>query len=410
MNVLLLSQYFPPEVGATQMRADAFASHLATAGHDVTVVAEVPSHPTGVISAGFRRRAFYRSREKGYAVVRLWVAASPKKTFWRRIVFYATYAINAVLAAFLIVRRRPDVVFATSPPLPVALAGLTIATVYRRPFVADIRDIWPAVGEALGELKPGRAMHAAQALERLVYRRAAAVTAVTQTFVDHIVELGAFPEAVHLIPNGTLPEVFNPDRKDPMLRSEVRLSDGLVVGYIGLHGIAQGLGAVVDAAAELRNDGVQFLLAGEGPVKDDLKQHAQTIGATNVVFHDQVPLEAVARYINACDVMVVPLRRLEILEGFIPSKLFDYMACAKPVIIMVDGEARAIVEEANCGVYVEAENAEALASAVRTLRADPENAQRMGESGRQHVLEHYVRARQAEQLERILADVCAKHP
>lgn len=402
MKVLILSQYFPPEVGATQTRVEVFARHLSFSGHEVTVIAEVPNHPVGVVFDGFRRRAVHRRSEGGYEVVRVWVAASPKKSFWRRILFYATYALNAVLAGLLVVRRRPDVVLATSPPLPVALAGLILASVWRRPLVLDIRDIWPAVAVALGELDGDRTIEAAERVERFLYQRAAAMTTVSNSFVAHIVATGTNPEKVHLVPNGTLPDLFNPEHVEPNQRQRLGLKDGFVVGYVGLHGIAQGLNALVDAAAKLAAEGVQLLMVGEGPVKAELERHARDLGVENVIFCDGVPLEEVAALINACDAMIVPLRRLAILNGLIPSKVFDYMACAKPVILMVDGEARSLIEQADAGVYVEAENADLLAEAIRQLASEPAEAKRMGPNGRSFVLGHYVRSEQARRLEQVL--------
>ncbi|MGH9179944.1 MAG: glycosyltransferase family 4 protein [Acidimicrobiales bacterium] len=403
MRVLVLSQYFPPEVGATQTRVELFARRLAEAGHDVTVVAEVPNHPLGVVFDGWRGRLWARHHENGYAVVRVWVRASARKSFWRRITFYLSYSVNAVLAALLLVRRRPDVIFASSPPLPVLVSAWALAAVWRRPYVADIRDVWPAVGIALGELRGRRAAALAQRLERALYRGAAAVTCVTRGFVAHVARSGVDPGKVHHLPNGTLPAVFDPARRDEGLSSRLGLEGRFVVGYVGLHGIAQGLGSVLEAAALLRNEaGVRFLFVGDGPAKQELRATARRLALGNVVFCDQVPTERVAAYINACDVLVVPLRRLDILSTFVPSKLFDFWCCAKPVILMVDGEARAILDDAGAGVYVEAENAGALAAAVRDLRDRPADAAAMGERGRAHVLRHFDRDTAAVRLEELL--------
>lgn len=406
MKVLVLSQYFPPEIGATQTRVATFAEHLARAGHDVTVVAELPNHPLGAIFPGWTGRPIRRTREDGYRVVRVWVHASVRKSFWRRISFYASYAATATFAALALIRRRPDVILASSPPLPVLVVAWVLGVVWRRPYVADIRDIWPAVGEALGEMPAGRALDLATTLEHRLYRHAAAVACVTKSFVEHVVATGVGRERVHLVPNGTLPDVFGPDRVDPQLRGRLGLDDRFVVGYIGLHGIAQGLGAIVDVAAQLQDD-VSFLFVGEGPVKADLVDRAAH-EAPNVVFHPQVPLADVAPFLNACDAVVVPLRRLKVLGGFVPSKLFDVMCCGVPVLLMVDGEARQILEEAGGGLFVPPEDATALAEAVRALASDPNRRAEMGRRGRAFVLEHYVRTRQASDMEKILAAVAAR--
>lgn len=407
MRILLLSQYFPPEVGATQTRVVTFARHLSSAGHDVTVIAELPNHPIGRIFPGWGGRPYRRAAEDGLDVVRVWVHASPRKSFWRRISFYASYAVTALLAALFVVRRRPQVIIASSPPLPVLVVAWVLGVLWRRPYVADIRDIWPAVGVALGEVSPGRALDVATKLEHRLYRDAAEVVCVTHGFVEHIVAAGIARARVHLVSNGTIPEIFDPERRDPEMRDRLGLDDHFVVGYVGLHGIAQGLGVLLDAAALLPEEDVSFLFVGEGPTKEALQQDAASRGLANVVFHSQVPLADVAPYINVCDVVVVPLRRLEVLETFVPSKLFDLMCCARPVLLMVDGEARQLLEAADGGVYVPAEDGPALADAIRALMKDPARREEMGRNGRAHVLAHYVRDRQAAALEQIVVSAAS---
>jgi glycosyltransferase involved in cell wall biosynthesis len=402
MKVLVLSQYYPPEVGATQTRVHHFSSRLAAAGHDVSVVAEMPNHPKGVVFEGYRGKLVARGRDD---LVRVWVYTSPRKSLARRLAFYGTYMVNAVLAALLVVRRRPDVIFASSPPLPVLCAAYAVSRVTRRPFVADIRDIWPAIGVALGEVRGNRAVRLAQRLERFLYRTARRITVVTEGFVDHVVAQGADPEKVTFLPNGTVPELFSPDRTDPTLREELG-EPRFVVGFFGNHGIAQGLPAVVDAASLLfdRED-IHFLFVGEGPVKEELIAKARTENLSNVTFREQVPIEEVAEQIAACDMALVPLRRLETLETFVPSKLFDFLACATPVLLMVDGEARRILEKSGGGVYVEPEDARGLAEAVRRMADEPGQLAEMGRSGREYVLAHHSRHKQADRLEALLQQV-----
>lgn len=398
MKVLFFSQYYPPENGAPPIRAETFAKGLAEAGHQVSVIAEVPNHPSGVVPDEWRGRLFRRSLEDGYEVIRARVYATPKKSFWRRIAFYGSYAVLAIVAGVRHWRRPPDVILATSPPLFVPAAAAVVAKLMRRPLVVDVRDIWPDVALALGELREGRVFDMAKGLERWLYRNAFAVTTVTRPFVRHVERSGA-REVVH-IPNGTLPETFDPERRSEAATEAVRSQESFVVGYTGNHGIAQGLNVVPPAARALRKDGVRFFLLGDGPVKNELRD--QAADAPNVVFHDEVPLSEVAPYINACDVMLVPLRDLEMLSEFVPSKLFDYMCCNKPLIVMVDGEARRIVEEAGCGVYVPAEDDAALVAAITGLRANPDRAAEMARNGRKFVLANYVRRDQVSRLEAIL--------
>lgn len=406
MRILLLSQYYPPEVGATQNRMQAFARHLADAGHEVTVIAHVPNHPKGVVFEEFKGKLFDRRTEDGVDVCRVWVHASEKKSSFHRLTFYLTYAVGACLAALVGVRRRPDVIFATSPPLPVLLPAATLSAVYRRPYVADIRDVWPAVAVALGELGEGsRVARAAERLERWLYRRAALITVVTRSFIEHVEQRGGTGK-VRYLPNGTDTEVFTDETTDPELRDRLDLSGSFVVGYFGNHGIAQGLEAAVDAAAQLDHRGdVAFLLGGEGPVKRELQARAEAKGARNIHFLPQVPTSEVPRWINVCDVLLVPLRDTPLLSQFIPSKLFDYLACAKPVILMVEGEARTLLAESEGGYFVRPGDHEQLAELVGALADDPGELVSLGRRGQAYVRRYHSRQEQAAELEGLLRAV-----
>jgi hypothetical protein len=409
MRVVVFSQFFPPEIGAAQTRLETFARTLADSGHDVTVIAEVPNHPKGIIPPEWRGRFFHRTREHGYEVLRVWVHTAPRMTFWRRLAWYVTYAFNAVVVALATVRRRPAVVFASSPPLPVLASALVVAALWRRPLVVDVRDIWPAVGIAMGELRGRPVVHSLERLERVLYRRAAGVTCATPGFVEHVIEKGAEPGKVHLLPNGTLPEVFRPDRRDPNLRKSLGLeNDAFVVGYVGMLGIAQGLPTILDAAELLAGDvGIRFLFVGDGTVKEGLVASAKARGLNKVVFADQVAVEEAVKFINVCDVLLVPLARVDVFKTFIPSKLFDYLSCEKPVVVMADGEARQLVEESGTGIFVEPGNPDELAKAVISLRDDAPRLQAMASRGRPFACAAFDRNEISRRLEMILSDVVA---
>ena len=403
MRILILSQFYPPEVGATQRRIHHFARRLSEKGHRITVISEFPNHPKGVIFPGYSPRLFRRATEDNLDVIRLWVYTSPRKGAVRRILFYFSYMIGATIAGLILARGKYDVVFATSPPLPVALAGFLVALFKRRPFVMDVRDLWPAVGIVLGEIR-GRAMvKVAERMESFLYKRASAITCVTRGFIEDIAEKGIDRQVIHYLPNGTIPETFNPYRVDHSLGQRLGLEGKFVVGFCGNHGVAQGLPSVLEAARLMvDHKDLVFLFVGEGPVKRQLIDVKHRDGLDNVLLLPQVPVDEIAGYINSSDVMLVPIRKDALFSSFVPSKLFDCMACAKPVILMYDGEARAIIEEAGAGLYVEPDNPEALCGALLQMRDFPEKLARMGRDGRDHVLKHYLRDPQADRLEEIL--------
>lgn len=406
MRVLIFTQYYPPEVGATQNRLHYFASSLAKAGHDVTVITEVPNHPAGIIASAFRGILWRKSVEDRVQVVRVWVKTAPEKTFWVRIAFYLTYAINATLAAFFLAGRH-DVVFVTSPPLTVGVPALLYSRLFRVPYILDVRDLWPVLAVEMGEMSNRTVIALARRLELTLYRHAAVIAVVTRGFAEYMKQLGHSDERLLFLPNGTVPEVFHPSHPDEQLRATLNLTGRFVIGFYGNHGIAQGLEDVIDAAALLRDHPtVLFLFVGEGPVKRAVVDRAQRHGLTNVLFHPQVPQADVLGYISLADAVIVPLKNLDLFKTFIPSKLFDFMACAKPVLLQVDGEARQIVAEAGAGVFVPPGDPMALASAVTELAMLPADVlERMGHAGCAYVHKNYLREQQAAQLTKTLAAV-----
>jgi len=392
VRITIVSQYFAPEAGATQNRLAAFTDGLVSHGHDVTVLCEQPCHPAGVFQPGFGRRPVYMQRAPHCTVRRLWVAASPTKSVRRRLAFYATFAGGA--AAALAVGRRPDVVFASSPPLPAVLGVAAVARVRRIPLVVDVRDIWPAAAEALGELSNPRVLAFFGRAERALYEQAHSVTATTRPFCRHIDAVAGRAVSVHL-PNGALDELAELDLVPPPSRSE------FVVGYAGNLGIAQGLGIMLDAASALRQQPVRFVLVGDGAVKPQLEQDAQARGLGNVMFRPGVPVSEVGAFLQWCDALLVPLRDHELLGDFIPSKLYDAMAVGRPALAALRGEGAELVSRTGSGIVVEPENGSQLAAAIERLRTQPELARELGAAGRE-AAKGMTRSLQVDTLDAVL--------
>lgn len=400
LKILLVSQYFPPEIGATQSRMQAFAEYLSARGHDVTVIAEFPNHPLGNIPDRYRRRVVEDDRSNPYRVLRVWVRATPEKTQMTRLSFYTSFMAMATLVAPF--TGRPDVVLATTPPLFTGLAGWAIARTMRVPLVLDVRDLWPAAATSLNQISPGFVTSAAELIERRLYRAAAAVAAVTQPFCEHIDGIRQRPPATTLIPNGTLEQFFlengNVDR--------LGVEDGrFLVTFAGTHGIAQALPSALDAA-ELAKDYADFAFVGEGPVKPLIAEQAQTRKLGNVHFHAQVPLEGIAPILRGSDALLVTLSAHPTFEKFMPSKLTDFMAIGRPVLLAAAGESARFVDSAGAGLVVPPENPSALADAVRWLREHPDEAGEMGRRGRAFARKH-LRSDQAARLEDLLYAITA---
>jgi glycosyltransferase involved in cell wall biosynthesis len=370
------------------------------------MVTEVPNHPSGIIPPRYRGRLMERRREEGVDVLRLWVWASPEKTFKSRMRFYISYMGMAGIAGSL-VKGRYDLVYATSPPLFVGAAGLLAATVRRLPFIFEVRDLWPESAVALGELSNGKAIAAAKKLEKLLYRRAARVVAVTRGIQTRLVERGLNPSKVELIPNGANTDLFTyTEAGGRAVRHRLCLDDKFVVMYAGIHGIAQGLETLLHAAERLReHDDITFLFLGEGPRKAEIVRMQEDMALGNVTMLPEVPSTEMPSYLSAADCAIVPLKREPLFQGALPSKMFEAWACSRPVVLSVEGEAEAILREAGGGIACTPEDPESIAQAILQLATNRKEAEAMGARGRDYVAAHYSRQEQARALEALLLSV-----
>ena len=404
MRVLYLSQYFPPEVGATQTRAYEMAQGLLRAGHRVTMITEVPNHPEGIIRPEYRGRFWVRETLDGIDVIRVWVKTSPVKTARTRLVFYTTFMLNAILAGLILARGRYDIIYATSPPLFVGGAALVLSYLRRIPMVFEVRDLWPESAAAMGELNNPHFIRWATWLEEWCYRHASHIIVVTRGFRKRLIERGFPASRINVIPNGANTELFRPrPEAGRRVRQELGLDDKFVVVYAGLHGIAQGLETAFYAARLLSDDPrIRFLFIGDGPRKAALVEMKAELGLSNVVMLDARPREEIPDYLSAADVALVPLRRVAPFRITIPSKMFDAWACGCPVILAVDGEARAVLERAQAGLFAEPESAEALAKAILSLAGNRPLCREYGANGRRFVEKYYSRQAQARRLADLL--------
>lgn len=411
MRILFLSHYYPPEVNAPANRVGQLARAWAADGHDITVLTGFPNHPTGIVPPAYRGRPYIRHEsDRGVHVARTPIYAAPNKHILRRSLNYASYSISAATVGPFIT-ARPDVVVATSPQFLTAVAGYALARMKRVPFVLEVRDLWPASIVDVGAMRPGSpVVRALEAAERFLYRHADHIVVVTDSFVDAIAAHGIPRDKISVVKNGVDLEMFRPGPTENGVRERLGLRDKFVAAYIGTHGMAHGLGTILEAAALLRHDDrYRFLLIGDGAEKRGLQQRAASEGLTNVLFLDQLAHEAIPDHIRAADVTLVLLRDRALFRSVIPSKIFEFMGTARPIVIGVDGEARRLVEDAGAGVFVPPEDTDRLVATLRRLDSDRAACSSMGQSGREFVERHFSRRTQARRylksLERVTRPV-----
>jgi len=394
LKIGYLVQQFPPEVGAGPARVTEMALRWRDAGAEVVVVTAMPNRPEGRIHPGYRNKLFMSEEWEGIRVHRSWLYASPRHGFARTVVNNATFMATAALTALMRL-ERPDVLIASSPPFFPHVAGAAVSRLRRIPLVLEIRDLWPDYLVGMNVLKDGAAAtRALFALERRLLRAAAHTVVVTESFRRRVAEKGVPLERIDVIPNGVDTALYHPAREEPPVEALARAPGEFLVGYLGNFGAGQGLAAVVEAAARLaeRAPGVRFVLAGDGPDRERVLACAAALGTSNLTVGPSIPKEHTRAFYNCCDVCLVPLAPYPILQETVPSKIFEVMACERPVLAALAGEGACIVQGAGAGLVVPPGDPEALADAVLALRDMPA-AERaaMGKRGRLHVAEHFSR-------------------
>jgi colanic acid biosynthesis glycosyl transferase WcaI len=332
-------------MGAPAARAAELSMHWARMGHSVVVLTGFPNHPTGVVPENWKsrfRRLHNNEIVDGVRVVRTWLWPLPNRKAHERIRNYVSFSLSAAVSGLAL--PKSDVIIATSPQLLCALAGWWLAWCKRVPFVFEVRDLWPESLAAVGAGSAGSLLHRALgAIAGFLYRRATLIVVVSPAFRDHLMRYWNVPaEKIAVVENGVETDVFRLDPAAPQVRKELRFEDRFLICYIGTMGNAHGLETLIAAAEELRTalPKATFLLIGEGAEKERIVELAAKRRLTNIQFLGQQPRERIPAYISAADVCIVMLKKTELFKTVIPTKLLEYMACEKPVIVAVDGQAR----------------------------------------------------------------------
>lgn len=410
MRIVFLTQYYPPEIGAAQNRLWNLAQRLAGHGHSVSVVTALPTYPRGRIFEEYRRRVIHETMEGPVRVIRAWCYGTKSTRFIPRVLNYISFVATSLLFAIWKLPSQ-DFVILESPPLFLGIAGLILSRLKRAPLLTNVSDLWPESAVAVGVIREGALLRCAVKFEEYLYRRSALITGQSVSIVDNIAKR-INNNNVTFLPNGISPEVILSENQRRDARWETRrrfgIGNGFVVGYTGLHGLAQGLDTILEAAKILKAEPeISFALVGDGPEKERLMACAQKLGLTNVRFYPPQPAADMPKVFSALDVAIIPLRRHPVFRGVLPSKLFESMGAGLPVILSGEGEAAELVERAGAGICVEPESPACVAEAVRKLFRHPELCWNYGNNGSRHVLKNFNRADIAARLSSILTSETA---
>jgi glycosyltransferase involved in cell wall biosynthesis len=408
MHILFLTHYFPPEVNAPASRTFENAKRWVKARHKVTVITCVPNHPRGITYPGYKNRLYQWEEIGGIRVLRVFTYLSPNEGFIKRTANYVSYMISAILLSPLV--RGVDIVVSTSPQFFCGMAGYFVSRLKRRKWVLEIRDLWPESIVTVGAIKQRKVIGFLEGLERFLYRHANRIISLTRAFKDHIMKKGVPEERISIITNGADLEMYKPLPRHNAVSAEFGLDDKFVASYIGTHGMAHALGTVLKAGKVLENEKrILFVLVGDGAEREALLKEKERMELDNVLMLPQQPKEKMPGFLAASDVSMILLKKDDLFKTVIPSKMFEAMAMERPLVIGVDGESRKIVEDGQCGIYVEPENHEALAFAVVKLFHDRELLKTMGENGKRYVENNYSREMLAEKYLNTLLDVYGNH-
>jgi glycosyltransferase involved in cell wall biosynthesis len=377
MHILFLTDNFPPEGNAPATRTYEHAREWVKSGHRVTVITCAPNFPEGVLFEGYKNKWYQREVMDGIDVVRVKTYITANEGFAKRILDYISFGVMGGIAGLF--QKRPDVIVSTSPQFFCACGAWVLSIIRWKPWVFELRDIWPASIIAVGAMERSTVIKLLEKLELFLYRRADRIVSVTNSFKTELIERGIDGEKIDVVVNGVDLSTYSPATgKDEQLAAQYSLAGKFVIGYIGTHGMAHALDKVLEAAEMLQgNDEIRFLFTGGGAERAHIERLALERKLTNVVMMPRQPKEMMPAVWSLCDISLISLRDTPLFTKVIPSKIFESMGMGLPMVITCPvGEATGIIQDTASGVVVPPEDSEALAQCVGDLYADRE---RLGE-------------------------------
>jgi len=405
MHILLVHQYFL-EKGKGQAggsRWNQMGRYFAERGHKVSVLAGTVHYATGKKLPEYKGHIIVKEEEcPGVTVYRCYVSESYNKNYLGRFWAYISFVLSGSFAGVRI--ERPDVMICTSPPLVVGLIGWAIRRRFRNlPMVFEVRDLWPEFAIDTGVLTSSHLIKLGYALERLSYRESTWVNVLTPAFYDIMLQRKNIrKDRLSVLPNAADLDIFRPGPRNNWVREKYDIKDRFLVIYTGGLGVANHVIQFVEAAKSFKDDSARFMVVGDGMHRQMLEEKVKEWKLNNVIFTGFRPKQEVVDICAAADVCCAVLKKIDAFKTVYPNKIFDYMASARPTVVAIDGVARKLVEDAQCGFFVEPEDPEQFAQTLKKLQSDPQACKQMGENGLRYVREHFDRKKVADQYINII--------
>ena len=354
MKLLFLTDNFPPEVNAPATRTYEHCKEWVKAGIEVTVITCAPNFPIGKVFEGYKNKWIQKEEMDGIKVIRVWTYISENRGFIKRILDYVSFMVSSFMVGLFI---KTDVIVATSPQFFTAIAGRWLSFWKRKPWVMEVRDLWPESIKAVGAMKTSPAIKYFEFLEKKMYVKANKIVVVTDSFKEIISEKhGIEKSKIEVIKNGINTELFTPMEKNKLLLKHLGLEEKTVISYIGTHGMAHALDFILNCAKKVENNRIHFLFLGDGAKKEELLQLKDALELTNVTMLPSVTKKEVVDYISITDIGLVNLKKSDTFKHVLPSKIFEMCAMHKPILLGVEGEAKKLIENYSLGEVFEPEN------------------------------------------------------
>ncbi len=371
MKLLFLTDNFPPEVNAPATRTFEHCKEWVKQGVDVTVITCAPNFPEGKVFEGYKNKLYQEETIEGVKVIRVWTYIAANKGFIKRTLDYISFMFSSFFFGLFI---KTDIIVATSPQFFTAISGRWLSFWKRKPWVMEVRDLWPESIKAVGAMKKNVAISFFEYLEKRMYKTASKIVVVTDSFKKHIVDNHKIDSSrIEVVKNGVNLDIFQPQEKDEALLKKLGLQNKKIIGYIGTHGMAHALDFILNCANEINDPDIHFLFVGSGAKKDELLALKESLKLKNVTMVGMVSKEEVKRYISITDISLVNLRKSDTFKSVIPSKIFECVGMNKPILLGVEGESKKLVENYNVGETFEPENKEHFLQKANNMCLSPKN-------------------------------------
>ncbi|MCK4662707.1 MAG: glycosyltransferase family 4 protein [Bacteroidales bacterium] len=397
MRILLIHQYFLEKNDGGGSRFNEITKLWGSKGHNITVLAGMVHYATGKKDKRYKGKYTFIDIDfyDNVDVIRSHVSGSYNKSFIGRLWAYFSFVFSSIYAGIFKAKGKYDVILVTSPPLFVGITAYILSKIKKLPFVFEIRDLWPESAIDTGVLTNKFIIKFAYWFEKFIYKKAALINVLTPAFKEKLINEKAVPKKkIIFIPNAAdfslaekLTNTFNVEE----FRKQNGLDNKFVITYVGAHGVANHLIQLIDAAEQLQETNVLFQLIGAGMKKQELIETVQKRGLKNVKFIDSVPKEEVFKYIFASDMGTSVLKRVDTFKTIYSNKTFDYMSCKKPILLAIDGVSRKLIEDAECGFYVEPENINYIVNGIKTAMIDKNKLLLMGVNGYNYAKKYFDR-------------------